>query len=186
MIAMNNSPIVWLIIGVSGSGKTTVGRLLAKNLECDFLEGDRRHPIANIKKMSSKQPLEDADRRQWLSQIKDDMRQAIYHNREIVMSCSALKAAYRKELASCGQVQLVWLTVEQSMLKQRLIERSNHYMKPEMLASQLATFEVPTPEENVITLDGSQLIDTIVNEFMTKAIEKYPSIEKSWWERYLE
>jgi gluconokinase len=186
IIAMNNSPLVWIIIGVSGSGKTTVGRLLAEKLECDFLEGDRRHSVANIKKMILKQPLEDKDRRPWFSEIKDDIRRAIIRNREIVISCSALKTTYRKKLTSCGRVQLVWLNVETSILKKRLAERPEHYMKPEMLDSQLATFETPTPEESVITLDGSQLIDIVVSELIKKIIQKYPSLEKYWWDRYIE
>jgi cytidylate kinase len=74
---MNICPLTWIIISVSGSGKSAIGRLLAQNLKCDFLEGDRRHPLANVLKMSSQQPLTDTDRRPWLLAIEDDLRRSI-------------------------------------------------------------------------------------------------------------
>ena len=93
---MDDYPLVWIIMGVSGSGKTVIGRLLSERLECDFLEGDRRHPPSNIIKMLSQNPLQDEDRRQWLLEIEDDIGRAIDRSRETVITCSALKASYRK------------------------------------------------------------------------------------------
>jgi gluconokinase len=185
---MNNNkcPLVWIIIGVSGSGKTTVGRLFAQKLECDFLEGDRRHPLSNVIKMSSQQPLEEEDRLPWLLEIEDDIQRAIARNRETVMTCSALKASYRKQLASLGRVQLVWIDVAIPKLEQRLRERPDHYMKPEMLLSQVAVFEVISPKENIITVNGNLPIDDVVSELMTKAIQKFPIMEKPWWKRCIE
>lgn len=183
---MNHYPFVWIVIGVSGSGKTSVGRLFAQKLECDFLEGDRRHPISNIIKMSSQQPLEEEDRLPWLLEIEDDIRRAIARNRETVMTCSALKASYRKKLASLGRVQLVWLDVAIPKLEQRLQERPDHYMKLEMLLSQIAAFEVIRPEENTITVNGNLLIDAVVSELMTTAIERFPIMKKPWWKRDIE
>jgi gluconokinase len=180
---MNNCPLVWIIIGVSGSGKTSVGRLLAEKLDCDFLEGDRRHSPSNITKMSSQQPLTEEDRLPWLLAIEDDIRRAIARNREIVITCSALKASYRKQLMSLGQVQLVWINVAEPVLEQRLKDRSRHYMKSEMLHSQMAAFQAIDPEEDIIIVDGNPLIDTVISELMTKVIQRFPSIEKSWWER---
>jgi gluconokinase len=182
---VNEYPLVWLIIGVSGSGKTTVGRLLSQKLECDFLEGDRRHPMTNIQKMISQQPLQDEDRLPWLLEIENDIRRAIDRNREIVITCSALKAAYRKQLTSWGRVQLVWLDVDMSSLEQRLKERPAHYMKPAMLAGQLSVFELPASAENIITINGNQPIDIVVSELMKKAVRQYSSMEKNWWERCL-
>lgn len=183
---MNNCPLVWIIVGVSGSGKTTVGRLLAQKLECDFLEGDRRHPLTNVVKMISQQPLQEKDRLPWLLEIEDDIRRAIDRNREIVMTCSALKASYRKQLTSLGRVQLVWIDVATSLLEKRLKERLEHYMKPEMLHSQRATFEAISLEENVLTVNGNLPIDAVVSELMTKVIRQFPSMKKSWWERCME
>jgi gluconokinase len=184
--AMNNHPLVWVIIGVSGSGKTTVGRLLAQKLECDFLEGDRRHPLQNVIKMITPQPLQEEDRLPWFLAIEDDIRRAIDLNREIVMTCSALKASYREQLTSLGRVQLVWLDVDVLILDQRLKERSGHYMKCEMLSSQIATFEAISPEENVITVDGNLSVDDILSELTTKIFRRFLSMKKPWWERYIE
>ena len=174
---MNDSPLVWIIIGVSGSGKTVVGRQLSEHLECDFLEGDRRHPLPNIIKMVSQNPLQDEDRYQWLMEIEDDIRRAIERNRETVITCSALKASYRKKLTSLQRVQLVWLIVPKLELERRLIKRSNHYMKPEMLDSQIAIFEPMSLEENVITIDGMLPPIEIVNELLSQAIHLFPSIK---------
>jgi gluconokinase len=183
---MNNCPLVWIVIGVSGSGKTAVGRLFAKELECDFLEGDRRHPLPSIRKMISQESLEDRDRLPWLMEIEDDIQRALDKNRETVITCSALKASYRKQLTSLGQVQLVWLDVPILVLKQRLEARPKHYMGAEMLDSQIAAFEPITLEENAMTVDGNFPIDTVVSELMAKVIQRFPSMEKPWWERSME
>ena len=180
---MNDCPLVWIVMGVSGSGKTVVGRLLSEQLECDFLEGDRRHPPSNIIKMISQNPLQDEDRRQWLLELEDDIRRAVGDNRETVMTCSALKASYRKQLTSSNRVQLVWLNVPKPELEQRLAKRSNHYMKSEMLHSQIAAFEQISPEENVITMDGLLPPIEIVNELLSQVTRLFPSMNKEWWQR---
>jgi gluconokinase len=105
---MNKIPLIYIVIGVSGSGKSTIGHRFSQYLECDFLEGDRRHSQANVKKMSSGKPLEDEDRIQWLDAIESDIRWSIDHNREVVITCSALKAKYRKQLTSSGSVKLIY------------------------------------------------------------------------------
>jgi gluconokinase len=180
---MNNLPLVWIIMGVAGSGKTSVGRLLSERLESDFLEGDRRHPLSNVIKMISQKPLQDEDRRQWLLEIQDDIQRAINSNREIVLTCSALKLSYRQQLTSSGRVQLVWLNVPRSELERRLANRNNHYMKPEMLHSQIAAFEAISPEEKVITIDGLLSVADIVNEIFSQTTELFPSINEPWWYR---
>ncbi|MGK7890867.1 MAG: gluconokinase [Leptolyngbyaceae cyanobacterium] len=183
---MDNYPLVWVIMGVAGSGKTVVGRLLAERLECDFLEGDRRHPLSNIIKMRSQLPLQDQDRHQWLLEIEDDIQRAVDRNRETVITCSALKASYRQQLTSPGRVQLIWLKVPKLELEQRLTKRLNHYMKPEMLQSQLATFEPITPEENVIVLNGLLQPTAMIHELLEKASSLFPAMKKAWWQRYMQ
>jgi gluconokinase len=183
---MNESPLVWILMGVSGSGKTTAGRYLSEQLECDFLEGDRRHPRANIIKMITRQPLQEDDRVPWLLEIEEDIHRAISRNREIVITCSALKASYRKQLCAHGRVQLILLNVDRPILEQRLEGRDNHCMKRDMLASQLAAFEEISPEEQVITINGNSTIDLVIHELITTIIQRFPIIKKSWWQRYIE
>jgi gluconokinase len=181
--AMSDCPLVWIMMGVAGSGKTVVGRLLSERLESDFLEGDRRHPQANILKMLSHQPLEDADRRQWLLEIEDDIRRASDRHRETVITCSALKLAYRKRLITWGRVQLVYLEVPPSELERRLTQRQNHYMQSAMLQSQIAAFESISPEENVITVDGLLPPVEAVNQLLAQATQRFPSLKQPWWQR---
>jgi gluconokinase len=183
---MNGCILIYIIIGVSGSGKSTIGRRFSQILECDFYEGDRRHSQTNIKKMSSRKPLEDEDRRQWLASIEADIQWSLDRNREVVITCSALKAKYRKQLTSLGRVQLIWLDVPTSLLEERLKQRQNHYMKDEMLLSQIAAFETIKPEENIITIDGSGQIDDVIKELTVKVIQQFPNLEKPWWERSID
>jgi gluconokinase len=180
---MNEIPLIYIIIGVSGSGKSTVGRRFSQELECDFIEGDRRHSQANVKKMSSRTPLKDEDRIQWLDAIESDIRWSLDRHREVVITCSALKAKYRQQLTSLGRVQLVWIDVPTAILAQRLKAREDHFMSAEMLASQIDTFEAIKPEENIITIDGSRSIDDVMGELMSKATQRFPTLHKFWWER---
>lgn len=183
---MSGYPLVWVITGVAGSGKTVVGRLLSERLESDFLEGDRRHPSSNIAKMLSGQPLQDQDRQEWLQAIEDDIRQAICHRRETVITCSALKASYRSHFTALGAVQLVWLNVPETELKRRLSNRLNHYMSHEMLESQIACFETITLEEQVIAANGSLLPNEVVSAIIEQAIQIFPNLSKPWWQRCID
>jgi gluconokinase len=180
---MNDCPLVWIVMGVAGSGKTLVGRRLSAWLESDFLEGDRRHPTANLLKMLAQTPLEDDDRHQWLVAMEEDIRRAITYQRETVITCSALKAAYRTRLTAPGRVQLVWLNVPQLELERRLSQRLNHYMKLDMLHSQLAAFEPVRPEEPVITVDGCVTPEAIVKDILNQAIQQFPQMQAPWWQR---
>ncbi|WP_299486411.1 gluconokinase, GntK/IdnK-type [Acaryochloris sp. IP29b_bin.137] len=176
-------PLVWVMIGVSGSGKTTIGRLLADRLACDFLEGDRRHPAANIQKMAAQMPLTDVDRQEWLDAIADDIHRAITLNRETVLTCSALKQAHRQRLANLGLVQLVWLTLPEPDLRQRLAQRQNHYMQTELLASQLDAFERIDSKEATIAVDATQSPSEVVDQIWWQAIDRYPRLKQVWWQR---
>jgi gluconokinase len=180
---MGDVPSIWIIIGVSGSGKTVIGRLLSEQLECDFLEGDRRHTLINIKKMTSQTPLDDSDRKEWLLRIEEDIRRVKLLKSEAVITCSCLKSSYRKQLTSLGQVQLVWISVPEEVLEQRLAFRDNHFMKPEMLDSQLASFEPIRSDENVIVVNGLLKPSEIVVELMRQAVQRFPSLTSSWWQR---
>lgn len=183
---MHQHPQIYIVIGVSGSGKSTIGRRFAQKLECDFIEGDRRHDRANIIKMSSGKPLADKDRRQWLAAIEADIQWALDRHQEVVMTCSALKAEYRKQLTALGGVQVVWIDVPTAILNQRLETRADHFMSAEMLTSQLATFESIDPSEDIITIDGSGSIDDVMGELVSKAIHRFPNLQKPWWKRSIE
>ena len=180
---MHQPPFVWLVMGVSGSGKTSVGRCLADRLDCDFWEGDRRHSVANIAKMAAGVPLEDSDRQQWLSTITADIQRAIANRQEVVVTCSGLKQRYRQQLTAVGRVQLVWLDIPKAILERRLAERPNHYMSARMLDSQLEAFEPLQPEEQGFQLDGLLSLDAIVDGLLRQAIARYPSLTQPWWER---
>jgi gluconokinase len=180
---VNQHILVWIFCGVSGSGKSKIGRLFSEKLQNNFIEGDRYHSQLNIIKMSSGQPLDDENRHQWLAAIAADIQWSIDRNREVVITCSALKAEYRKQLTSSGRVQLVWIDVPIAILEQRLDAREDHYMSSQMLASQLNTFELIKPAENIITIDGSQAIDDVLSDLISKATQQCPSLQKPWYER---
>jgi gluconokinase len=179
----NHSPLVWVILGVAGSGKTSVGRRLAQHLECDFLEGDRRHPVANIQKMYAHQPLDDRDRHAWLLALDADIRRAVNLNRETVLTCSGLKVSYRRQLTAPGRVQLIWLEVPLEELQRRLTNRQNHFMTRAMLESQLEAFEPLLAEENAMILDGRLDQHELVKTLLTQITDQFPMIKSPWWER---
>jgi gluconokinase len=183
---MNNYPLVLVVGGLSGSGKTTIGRRLSQHLECHYIEGDRLHPKENIAKMANKQPLEDEDRELWLAKIESKIQEAIDQNQELVITCSALKAKYRQRLNALGSVQLIWIAVPFAILEQRLTGRRNHFFSAEMLPSQIKAFEPITPAESVISINGSNSIDEVMGELKTKLIQQYPALNKPWWERGME
>jgi len=130
-------------------------------------------------------PLVDADRKIWLLEIQDDIRRASELNRETVITCSALKKTYRQQLTAPGAVQLVWVDVPEQVLKKRLESRKDHFLPTSILKSQLAAFEPITDDENVIVVNGNQSIDDVIQELKTKALERYPHLNKPWWRRWI-
>lgn len=146
-------------MGVSGCGKTTVGKGLAQALFIPFYDADDFHPTANIEKMKRGIPLDDSDRSPWLEHLSKAM---VTWEKDggAVLACSALKEAYRKTLSKKTAVTWVWLTADFETIYQRMKQR-NHFMKPEMLQSQLDTLEAPSYG---IHVDASQNVDTIVSE----------------------
>lgn len=140
-------------MGVSGSGKSTVGSLLAQALGRPFLEGDQFHDAAAVAKMSAGRPLNDEDRWPWLDRLGAALK-ADLASGGAVAACSALKRAYRERLdrAVGGRAAFVLLDADRGELARRLAERPDHFMPPALLDSQLQSLERPTPEERALTL----------------------------------
>jgi carbohydrate kinase (thermoresistant glucokinase family) len=143
-----------VVMGVSGCGKSTVGALLAQQLSAEFVEGDSLHPASNVEKMAAGTPLTDADREGWLQTIAAQLGTAHTAGRSLVVSCSALKRAYRDTLrASAPDLRLVYLQGDFDLLGARVAARSGHYMPASLLASQFAALQEPSADEHAITLD---------------------------------
>src|SRR5438046_1487419 len=134
-------------MGVSGSGKTTIGARLARALGSEFVEGDDLHPPENVKRMTAGIPLTDDDRRGWLLAIAARLREAKRARIGLVVSCSALKRSYRDVLRSVGEteVRFVYLAGSRALLAERLAQRRGHFMPPALLESQLSMLEEPSP-----------------------------------------
>jgi gluconokinase len=153
-------PLVLIFMGVSGSGKTTVGMLLARKTGATFYEGDEFHPPENIEKMRHGVPLTDGDRKKWLLALRRIIRRSLDDGRFTVMACSALKAAYRDLLRGGDpRVQFVHLTGPRAVIEERLKGRRNHFMPPTLLDSQLATLEPPS---DALTFSCEKSPDEIV------------------------
>ena len=143
--------MILLLMGVSGAGKTTVGKLLAKELSWDFYDADAFHPPANVAKMSEGIPLTDADRQPWLNALRAKMEEASQQKDSAVFTSSALKASYRDILtAGDADPHFIYLKGSYDLLKERLENRAGHFFKAEMLQSQLDALEEP---EDALTLD---------------------------------
>ncbi|MEG4507431.1 gluconokinase [Microcoleus sp. F6_B4] len=154
--------MITIVMGVSGSGKTTVGKLLAQSLNWDFSDADDFHPSANIDKMSRGIPLEDADRLPWLLQLQAAIDRWLLENKNVVLACSALKASYREMLCRDQQrMKIVYLKGSFQLLATRLKNRENHYMKADLLLSQLEILEEPL---DAMIVDASQPLELIVSQ----------------------
>jgi gluconokinase len=162
--------MILVLMGVSGSGKTTVGRLVAEALRCDFLEGDSLHSAANVEKMAHGIPLTDADRQPWLEAIRARIEQAHRAGETLVVACSALKQAYRDFLDATVPVRWVYLEGPEALLYSRIEHRVGHYMKASMLASQIAALEPPKDALTVdVTPPPEQIAQTILAALKTSA-----------------
>jgi gluconokinase len=141
-------------MGVSGSGKSTIGAALARHLDATFLEGDQFHPPENVARMAAGVALTDADRQGWLLTLSARLGAARRGGEAVVLSCSALKRSYRDTLRQqASDLALVYLAGTPEVLAQRMAGRSGHYMPPSLLTSQLATLEPPQADEHALTLD---------------------------------
>jgi carbohydrate kinase (thermoresistant glucokinase family) len=165
---MNQS--LYLIMGISGCGKSTVGRILAQTLGVDFVEGDDYHSRENVERMAVGIPLTDLDRADWLSALANRIRLARDSGTGVVLTCSALKRSYRDILRSgAPDLQFIFLDGSRSVIAERLNERRGHFMPPSLLDSQLATLEKPSPDENAWTFDVSESAQEIVDDIVTRA-----------------
>ena len=147
-------PVIVVVMGVSGSGKTTVAALLAAALGCQFQEGDDLHPAANVEKMHGGTPLTDADRLPWLRKIAEEIDGWRARGESGVLTCSALKRSYRDIIIGDRQdVTLVYLKGSPDLIHRRMAARHEHFMPVALLDSQFATLQEPTPDEHPVTVD---------------------------------
>ena len=154
-----------IVMGVSGSGKTSVGRSLADHFGWDFYDADDFHPPENIAKMANGIPLDDADRVPWLAALHHLIASSLNEERPGVLACSALKERYRQQLLDGNQgVQLIYLKGSYDLIWSRMEERTDHYMKPHMLKSQFEALEEPV---NALTIDISGSVPEIVQEIIS-------------------
>jgi gluconokinase len=159
-------PPLLVVMGVSGSGKSTVGAALAQRLGVPFADADDLHPAANIAKMSAGRPLTDEDRRPWLDAIGEWL--AAHDERGGVMSCSALKRSYRDQLRQhAPRLRLLHLDGSPEVIQRRQASRPGHFMPASLLASQFATLEPLADDEHGVVLDVDQSVDAIVDQFVS-------------------
>ena len=151
--------MVIILMGVTGSGKTTIGHALAESIHWQFADADDFHSRANVAKMRAGIPLTDTDRLPWLASLHDAIAGWLKTQTNVVLACSALKQSYRQKLLVDPEVKLVYLRGERELISQRLSQRHGHYMDPKLLASQFATLEEP---RNAVVVDVDANVADIV------------------------
>ena len=157
-------------MGVSGSGKSVIGAALARALRIDFVEGDEYHSAENVKRMASGVPLTDEDRAQWLDSLAARIVESKQAGRGLVITCSALKRAYRNVLrGGAPELQFVFLSGSATLLADRIANRRGHFMPPSLLDSQLATLQEPAPEEGAWVCDINASPQEIVADLVRRA-----------------
>jgi gluconokinase len=157
---------IYVVMGVAGSGKSTVGAALARALGAEFVEGDAYHPPENVERMARGIPLTDADRAGWLRALAARLGEARRAGTGLVVACSALRRAYRDVLrAEAPDARFVFLHGPREVIAERLTSRRGHFMPPSLLDSQLATLEAPTPDEGAwgcdITASPQEIVATL-------------------------
>jgi gluconokinase len=161
---------LYVVMGVSGCGKSLIGTALARALDIDFVEGDDYHSAENVQRMSSGIPLTDDDRSQWLRALAGRLREAKAAGTGLVMTSSALKRSYREVLrAGASDVRFVFLRGPRALLAERIAGRRGHFMPPSLLDSQLATLEEPTPDEHAWVCDISESPQDLVADLVARA-----------------
>ncbi len=156
-----------IVMGVSGSGKTTIGEALAHKLGFAFEDGDSYHPASNVTKMHSGIPLTDEDRWPWLHAIAQAIDRKAKTDTPVVIACSALKRAYREVLVHGRKdVRIVYLKGSRDLIAGRLALRTDHFMPAALLDSQFATIEDPLPQERVITVDIDASVGNVVSQIV--------------------
>ncbi|BAY10870.1 gluconokinase [Calothrix sp. NIES-2098] len=157
--------MIILVMGVSGSGKTTIGKMLANSLGWTFSDADTFHSQQNVEKMRQGIPLSEADRKPWLRDLQTAIKHWLQENKNVVLACSALKYSYRQFLVvDSDRVKLVYLKGSYQLIQQRLQERQNHYMSAQLLTSQFETLEEPL---ETIYIDIAEPPQAIVQNIRT-------------------
>jgi carbohydrate kinase (thermoresistant glucokinase family) len=165
--------VIVVLMGVSGSGKTTVAALLAAALGCQFQEGDDLHPPQNVEKMRGGTPLTDADRMPWLRKIAEEIDGWRARGECGVLTCSALKRSYRDTIIGDRRdVVLVYLEGSRDLIHQRVAARHEHFMPVALLDSQFATLEEPTPDEHPIIVDVGGKPAEVAHEIVCRLEER--------------
>ena len=166
-IETGEPPCALIVMGVSGSGKSTIADGLAERLRWTFEDGDRFHPASNVAKMSAGHPLTDEDRWPWLQAIADEIDRVCKAGEHAVIACSALKRTYRDILVhGRNDVRVVFLNGTQELIASRLARRKGHFMPPGLLASQFSTLEPPLESENPITVSIDASVETIIDDIV--------------------
>lgn len=162
---------VYLVMGVSGSGKSTVARVLAARLGAEMLDADDFHPAANVAKMSAGIPLDDSDRAGWLARLNDELRRRSGSGASVTLACSALKERYRERLRSgIGVFRILYLRGDLETLRLRMAARLNHFMPPALLDSQLQALEEPIDALAVDTrLPVAEIVEEAVRAWRARA-----------------
>jgi gluconokinase len=164
---ISENPCALVVMGVSGSGKSTIADRLAECLKWTYEDGDRFHPASNVAKMSAGQPLTDEDRWPWLQAIADEIDRVCRAGERAVIACSALKRAYRDILVhGRDDVRIIYLKGTQQLIAGRLSSRKGHFMPPGLLASQFRTLEPPGKSENPVTVSIDASVDAIVDDII--------------------
>jgi gluconokinase len=160
--------VIVIIFGVSGAGKTTVGKLLARELGWRFIEADDFHPAANIEKMRNGHPLTDEDRWPWLDSLRKQIEQLLSAGENAVLACSALKRPYRDRLRVSDKVKFVFLRGDYALVEKQLRRRHGHFMNAALLQSQFDDLEEPQPDEHALTVELGPTPQEIVAEIEAK------------------
>jgi gluconokinase len=164
---ISRMPCALVVMGVSGSGKSTIGEKLAQRLGWSYEDADRFHPASNVAKMSAGQPLTDEDRRPWLQAIANEIDRVCKAGEHGVIACSALKRPYRDVLVHGRKdVRIIYLRGTRDLIASRLALRKGHFMPPGLLASQFGTLEPPDASENPVTVSIDAPIEIIVDDIV--------------------
>jgi len=165
--AIPNAIHALIVMGVAGSGKTTIAEALAKRIEWPFKDGDSFHPASNVEKMRNGHPLTDEDRWPWLRAIAAEIDRTSDAREHVVIACSALKRAYRDILiGKRHNVRLIYLKGSRDLIGERLRARRGHFMPPQLLDSQFATLEEPREDEKAIVVDIAPAVEAIVDNII--------------------